>query len=184
MADLLGIEQTNYSRFERRDNKLTIEQLQQIAAAMGVTIRDFLFEEKESKEEMNFEIERLRMENEILKLKKNIKEAYDQDADTVTALLKYFEMLWEEAFDGKQEPDTLKGVYHKSVSTAFKYCYIEGGGSRLERICIELGFDKAKLIKPMDHENDHKANLKLLIDFLKEKYESANRRDHLKTIQP
>ena len=47
MAEMMGIEQTNYGRFEKRDKKLTFEQLESIATALGVTIKDILFEESE-----------------------------------------------------------------------------------------------------------------------------------------
>jgi transcriptional regulator with XRE-family HTH domain len=42
MAELLNIEQSNYSRFERRGEKLTVEQLKQIADALGVGIGELL----------------------------------------------------------------------------------------------------------------------------------------------
>lgn len=43
VADQMGIERSNYARFEKRGDKLTIEQLQNIARALGVTIKDILF---------------------------------------------------------------------------------------------------------------------------------------------
>lgn len=43
IADKLGIEASNYSRFEKRGKKLTIEQLESIAAALGVSLKDILF---------------------------------------------------------------------------------------------------------------------------------------------
>ena len=43
VAERMGIENSNYNRFEKRGDKLTIEQLKQIAAALGVTMKDILF---------------------------------------------------------------------------------------------------------------------------------------------
>lgn len=52
IAETLGIEPSNYSRLEKRGNKLTIEQLEDLAKALGVTIRELMFGEKlESLEE-------------------------------------------------------------------------------------------------------------------------------------
>ena len=45
IADKLGIERQNYSRLEKRDKKLTIEQLESIAEALGVSLQDVLFGE-------------------------------------------------------------------------------------------------------------------------------------------
>lgn len=42
IATMLGIEQSNYSRLEKRGNKLAIDQLQAIADALGVTMLDIL----------------------------------------------------------------------------------------------------------------------------------------------
>ncbi|EAY27244.1 helix-turn-helix domain-containing protein [Microscilla marina] len=47
MAGKLSIDQTNYGRFEKRGKKLTIEQLESIAAALGVSLKDILFGEAE-----------------------------------------------------------------------------------------------------------------------------------------
>lgn len=42
IAEKLGIEPPNYSRLEKRGDKLSIEQLKQIASAIGVSYTDFL----------------------------------------------------------------------------------------------------------------------------------------------
>ena len=43
IADKIGIEQANYSRFEKRGKKLTVEQVEQIADALGVTAKEILY---------------------------------------------------------------------------------------------------------------------------------------------
>jgi len=45
IADKLGMDRQNYSRLEKRDKKLTIEQLESIAEALGVNLQDVLFGE-------------------------------------------------------------------------------------------------------------------------------------------
>lgn len=42
IADKIGIERTNYYRLEKRGEKLTIEQLKQIAGALGVELHELL----------------------------------------------------------------------------------------------------------------------------------------------
>lgn len=42
VADVLGMEKQGYAYFEKRGDKLTVEQLKRIAAALGVTIDDIL----------------------------------------------------------------------------------------------------------------------------------------------
>lgn len=51
VAELLGIEPPNYSRLEKRGDKLTIEQLEKIATALGVSVKELLFGEKEESKE-------------------------------------------------------------------------------------------------------------------------------------
>jgi transcriptional regulator with XRE-family HTH domain len=47
VADLLGMEKANYHRLENRGEKLTIEQLEKIAEALGVSAKELLFGEKQ-----------------------------------------------------------------------------------------------------------------------------------------
>lgn len=48
IAKQLGIERQNYSRLEKRGKKLTIEQLESIAKALGVSLQDVLFGQNRS----------------------------------------------------------------------------------------------------------------------------------------
>lgn len=50
IADLLDMEQSNYSRLEGRGNKLTIEQLEKIAVALGISMVELLRGQTESEE--------------------------------------------------------------------------------------------------------------------------------------
>lgn len=47
VAELIGMERTNYFRLEKRGNKLTIEQLEKIGQALGVTVIELLRGEPE-----------------------------------------------------------------------------------------------------------------------------------------
>ena len=51
IADKLGVERANYSYLEKRGKKLSIEQLEQIAEALGVTVKEILFSEKSTESE-------------------------------------------------------------------------------------------------------------------------------------
>lgn len=68
MANRLGVERSNYSYLENRGKLLSIEQLEQIAAAMGVTIKDILFAEKSTPDEVRI----VSLEREVELLKKEI----------------------------------------------------------------------------------------------------------------
>lgn len=81
VADRIGVEPPQYNRWEKRGDKLTIEQLNQIATALGVTIKDILFEESEhpntelSKLELALSMERnaaLRHKNQQIYLLDNV----------------------------------------------------------------------------------------------------------------
>lgn len=58
-AELIGMERTNYFRLEKRGNKLTIEQLEKIAGALGVSVIELLTGE-EQKVQDSEEVERLK----------------------------------------------------------------------------------------------------------------------------
>lgn len=45
LAEKLGLEISNYSRLEKRDKKLTLEQIESIAHALGVSVKDILYPE-------------------------------------------------------------------------------------------------------------------------------------------
>jgi transcriptional regulator with XRE-family HTH domain len=48
LARLLGMEQSNYARLEKRGKKLTFEQIEKIALALGVTAKELLFGEEDN----------------------------------------------------------------------------------------------------------------------------------------
>lgn len=47
VAEFLGIEPPNYSRLEKRGDKLTVEQIEKIAEALGVSVKELIFGDKE-----------------------------------------------------------------------------------------------------------------------------------------
>lgn len=47
VAELLEVDNSYYAKLEKRGNKLTVEQLEKIAVALGVSIKELLFGEKE-----------------------------------------------------------------------------------------------------------------------------------------
>lgn len=66
LANKLGIDQPNYSRLEKRGEKLTVEQLKQIASALGVEINELLGIEVQS-----IDIEKVkRIEKRVSELEK------------------------------------------------------------------------------------------------------------------
>ncbi|OJJ16703.1 hypothetical protein BKI52_32880 [marine bacterium AO1-C] len=86
VANYLGMEQTQYNRWENRNKKLSIDQLEQIADALGVTVKEIMYGEETNESELqiqktdiklkqrdeqisvkNQEIERLAKEIEYLK---------------------------------------------------------------------------------------------------------------------
>lgn len=70
IADRLGIERSNYARLEKRGSKLTIEQLEQIAKAMDVTLLDILYPEHTMKKDPELSV--LEKQNKDLENKNKI----------------------------------------------------------------------------------------------------------------
>ena len=56
VANKLGLERGNYSRIERKGDKLTIKQVKQIADALGVNTKELLFSEKSTELEKAWDI--------------------------------------------------------------------------------------------------------------------------------
>ena len=59
VADALNTERSNYARLEKRGSKLTLEQLEQIAAALGVTV-DYILHYGEPEPENEKESEKIK----------------------------------------------------------------------------------------------------------------------------
>lgn len=73
-AELIGMERTNYFRLEKRGNKLTIEQLEKIADALGVTVIELLTGEAQKAQDSEREKE---LEAEVKELRKDKKTLYE-----------------------------------------------------------------------------------------------------------
>jgi transcriptional regulator with XRE-family HTH domain len=76
IADKLGIERPNYSRLEKRGDKLTIEQLKDITNALGVTLKELLFDEQSTDIERELEFSKHRLDA-LEKENKIYKELYE-----------------------------------------------------------------------------------------------------------
>ena len=88
VADKLQMERSNYARLEARGNKLTIEQLEKIAGALGVSVMELLTGEGQKVQDSE-EVERLRKRVEELedrikdkeesnrRIKKDLSEAFN-----------------------------------------------------------------------------------------------------------
>lgn len=50
IADKLGLEQANYSRIERKGDKLTLKELKEIASAMDISLKELMFNEPDNSE--------------------------------------------------------------------------------------------------------------------------------------
>ncbi|AEI49670.1 helix-turn-helix domain protein [Runella slithyformis DSM 19594] len=83
VADKLQIERSNYARFEARGKKLTIEQLENIAEALGVSIFEILMGKPQSAGHSDREIE-LEKENELLR--KQVKDLEEQNKGHLNSL--------------------------------------------------------------------------------------------------
>ncbi len=67
VAELIGMERTNYFRLEKRGNKLTIEQLEKIAGALGVSVIELITGEQQKSDNTE----------EIVRLQKRVQELED-----------------------------------------------------------------------------------------------------------
>lgn len=115
MADILGIEQTNYSRFERRGKKLTIEQLEQIASALGVSIKEILFDEKSDISDI--ELEKWQTKTSLLEKELELK---NREIEYNYRDIKHFKEKLEsdvvsKLFDDLQEHGYLPFIYYDKL---------------------------------------------------------------------
>ncbi len=78
IAHALDMEQSNYVRVEKKGAKLTYEQIESISNALGVSVKEFLFDEKEEQKDdrskkMDFlEREFSSLTSNVIILKKNV----------------------------------------------------------------------------------------------------------------
>lgn len=70
LAIKMGVAQPTINYFENRDKDLTINQIEQISEALGVSVKELLFDEKEDKTDNNALI--LELDKEISLLKREI----------------------------------------------------------------------------------------------------------------
>jgi len=87
IAEKLGVDRSNYGYLEKRGAKLTIEQLIQIAEALGVTIQEILFEDVSEIPDLEF----AQLKQEIEWLKKSLEEKEKR----ITLLEEMVELLKE-----------------------------------------------------------------------------------------
>lgn len=84
IADKMGIDQPNYSRLEKRGNKLSVEQLISIAMALDVPLSQILSVENPSEKVRIQELEKRGVElEERVKDKQSIIDSFDFDVSTV-----------------------------------------------------------------------------------------------------
>jgi transcriptional regulator with XRE-family HTH domain len=88
IAQKLDMDKANYHRIENKGNKLTFEQLEAIANALGVSTKELLFGEKS--ENSNGKIEELTKEIELLKREKSILERELAEYKIEATVYKYF----------------------------------------------------------------------------------------------
>ncbi len=82
MAEKLKMERSNYARLEARGNKLSFEQIEQIASALGVNTLEIITGEPQKKDDGK----------EIAKLREEIK-ALQQDKKNQQKLLDFYESM-------------------------------------------------------------------------------------------
>jgi transcriptional regulator with XRE-family HTH domain len=104
IAEKLGIEPPNYSRLEKRGKKLTVEQLEQIADALGVTMFDLL-----GIQHIGEKANELKKENARLK----------KERDDAEKLSERHEMRFQEIFE--ELLDTIKSEYGIDFWKFFNY---------------------------------------------------------------
>jgi transcriptional regulator with XRE-family HTH domain len=97
IADKIGIERSNYTLWEKKGKKLPLEQLEQIAVALEVSIKEILFSEQPKGNE--WEIEKLIRENELLKKElqtyKTLFEIAEKDKQNQQKALELIEIVFE-----------------------------------------------------------------------------------------
>lgn len=127
VAEKMGLETPNYSRYEKRGEDLTLKQVKQIASAIGFTLKELLFDEKGEGNNLEVQIlqvktDKLEQENDYLKEQNNrlltiIESRQDQ---------KYIASLEKEIEEYKKDLLTVKRTLEKNGIDAKE---LFGGGS-------------------------------------------------------
>lgn len=155
IAERLGIDGSNYAKQEKRGNKLSIEQLEKIAEALGVSLRVLLFGDKEGNNQ-------ILVERGLEQIKK-LTDLNDQYLHTIKVLTEILE-------DFKKHDKDFKD-HLKSLKTA-----LSNDLSRLERIEVSL---KAIPLKSDNYNNNeviHRDTLLLCCQELRDIYDSLEKR--------
>lgn len=101
IARRLGVEPTNYPRMEKRGNKLTIEQLEKIAKALGVTAIELMTGEAQKEKD----------DERIIELERRIKELEDRIKDKESLLFSYKDRLATVDYNFRISHTILRGVF-------------------------------------------------------------------------
>lgn len=123
IAEKLAIDRSNYHRLENRGNKLTMEQVIEIANALDISLQEFLFDNdsiqdnKKAIEELKGKIEELEKDNEIFK-------NWLSDKETLV----------------KDREEKLKFIYKPLLEMTISFTYIVGNikGTSQEEIKKEV----------------------------------------------
>jgi len=121
IAKFLNMEHSNYTRLEKRGSKLTYEQIEKIAEALGVTVKYLLFGEDESID--THKIELLEKEIEVLKGKNKYLELesskFKENEVFARRILKLLEV---EIGEGDEFiPEVLKKVNDELIDKALSF---------------------------------------------------------------
>ncbi len=106
VATILGVDNSYYARLEKRGNKLSIEQLEKIADALGVSVKVLLFGETEdSKEDTQVLKTRIAELESIIKDKSkiisNLEDKVESTNETLADYWEYFIMEIADKYDFK-----------------------------------------------------------------------------------
>lgn len=117
IARRLGVEPTNYPRMEKRGNKLTVEQLEKIAGALGVSVIELMTGEPQKVEDTDKVKE---LEKQVRELEKKNEELRKQQDDFwLSAMALIHASIFDKgiAMGLLKEDERLKGVldYLKDV---------------------------------------------------------------------
>lgn len=107
VADKLSIERSNYHRFENRDKKLTFEQIENIASALGVTLKELIFgEEDQSKQKLLEKIQDLEAEIKACKKQQHV---LDEQISSMSDLNQRYRIMLDDERNLKYQQMTLLG---------------------------------------------------------------------------
>lgn len=146
LADKFGVTRSNYAYLEGRGSKLTIEQLEKIAVALGVSVIELLTGEGQKEEESERE---KKLEQRVKELEERIKEQSERLYSMKQTAMTTLQEAAKEYFESHNTyPIVMDGLKFKSIyEVTQEFGFWVGYHISLPTTLINLGLIDDEIIK-------------------------------------